>query len=137
MHFVQIPIHICIAQVLYSNLLARTKADEIAAPAEPSQRPPVQSAAKSSTRGAEEHAGSVEVSSSAEAELKDAGQSSCCRGKFPLHAVEANEGDAPGAAKAATPQSAKASTVHAGVKRKHAEADPTWCNDAVQVVGGC
>jgi hypothetical protein len=127
-----LPVHA--AQVLYSNLLARTKAEDAAATAGPSQQPPVQQAAKAVATGGEAHSASEAADGRAKAELGDAGQSPCSPEDSLQPAVERAQGgpgDAPGAG---TQQSTAASAVHVGSKRKHAEAQ-LMHDDAVEVRG--
>ena len=123
------------AQVLYANLLARTKAEEVASPAEHSPQPPVQPASGANQSQGKPHAGPKEVTGNTEAGAEDVGCSPSRPESSPQHAVPASEEGVPAPADPGTQQSATVSAVHAGSKRKHAE-EQLMCGDgSAQLTG--
>lgn len=144
------------AQVLYANLLARTKAEDIASPAEHSVQPPVQPAPGDSQTGGKPaerspqppvqpasgasksegnpHAGSKEVSGSTTAGVDDVGRSPRHSEPSPQHAVPASEdGVTPDSVDLGSCPLAAASAAHTGRKRKHAEEQLMSGDDAAQL----
>jgi hypothetical protein len=120
-------------QVLYVNLLARTKAEEVAA--EHSPQPPVQPASGANESQGKPHAGPKEVSGNNVAGAGDVGRSPSRPESSPQHAVPASDDVVPAPADPGTQQSAIVSAAHAGSKRKHAE-EQCMCDDgAVQLTG--
>lgn len=118
-------------QVLYANLLARTKAEEVASSAEQSPQP----ASGANQSQSKPHAGPKEVSGNTVAGAEDVGCSPSRPETSPQHAVPASEEGVPAPADPGTQQSATFSAAHAGSKRKHAE-EQLMCGDgSVQLTG--
>lgn len=121
------------AQVLYANLLARTKAEEVAA--EHAPQPPAELASGANQSQGKPDAGPKEVSGNTVAGAEDVGRSPSRPKSSPQHAVPASGDGVPDAADPGTQQSATVSAAHAGRKRKHAE-EQLLCDDGdVQLTG--
>ena len=114
------------AQVLYANLLARTKAAEVAPPPERSTQLSLPSAQATVKTGGESDTDSKAGRGITVAGVEAAGPLNSCQQQQQQqpsqHSVQAREGDVPDTADLGIERAATASAAPAGRKRKHDEA---------------